>query len=318
MGTNVTMLEPETNDADAGTGTRNQRLAEAVVGIDDRRFEVRKIEQTCLGSSIGIHVAVVVEVVAGQVGKDRDIEGHPGDARLVECVRGHLHADGLGAGLHETGQLAMYTDRIRRGVHGRIQFAGEPAPQRSDQSATMVSPVQRLGQQLRGRRLAVGAGHADHLEPVRGRTIETVGQMTDLLAQVAHADGDDSARVGFATLCLVKHCRGATRQRTGNELPAVGPCPREREKHVTGLDGATVERKTVNLRIPARRRYRNAGEQFTQAHGVSGSGFHVASPGTSDAVRRAGPFWLSGGISNRRSAPLMTRLNTGAATCPPK
>jgi hypothetical protein len=40
---------------------------------------------------------VIVEVIAGQIREERDVEFHAVDAALVESVRRHLHRDGRGA-----------------------------------------------------------------------------------------------------------------------------------------------------------------------------------------------------------------------------
>ena len=49
------------------------------------------IEQFAFGGKVILHAAVVVEMVAGQVGKDGDVEIQARNTLLVESVGGYLH-----------------------------------------------------------------------------------------------------------------------------------------------------------------------------------------------------------------------------------
>jgi hypothetical protein len=66
-----------------------------------------------------VHVAVVIEVLATQVGEGGDLEAHAGAALLVEGVRGHFHRHGLGAGVTELRELALQRHRVGRRVQAR-------------------------------------------------------------------------------------------------------------------------------------------------------------------------------------------------------
>ncbi len=46
----------------------------------------RAIEQQALGCEVVLHGLVIVEMIARQVGENRDIEGDSGGAALGECV----------------------------------------------------------------------------------------------------------------------------------------------------------------------------------------------------------------------------------------
>ena len=63
------------------------RSVARVVAVDRRGIEARPREQPRLRGAVRIHVAVVVEVVAREVGEHRDVEAHLVDAALVERVR---------------------------------------------------------------------------------------------------------------------------------------------------------------------------------------------------------------------------------------
>ncbi len=53
---------------------------------------------------VGGHVAVIVQVIAGQVGQRRDIEGHALDPALIEGMGGYLHDHARCAGSAVSGQ----------------------------------------------------------------------------------------------------------------------------------------------------------------------------------------------------------------------
>ena len=62
-------------------------LAEGIVEIDDRRTKIGHLEQAGLGSGIGFHRAVVIEVIAGQVGEYRDLEAGTVSPPLLQADR---------------------------------------------------------------------------------------------------------------------------------------------------------------------------------------------------------------------------------------
>jgi hypothetical protein len=69
-----------------------------VVQVDDGGFQARPLEQLQLGRFVAVHVAVVVEVVARQVGEHGDVEMHAGRAVFHQADRRHLDRQRFGAG----------------------------------------------------------------------------------------------------------------------------------------------------------------------------------------------------------------------------
>ncbi len=60
-----------------------------IVRVDDRDARSgidRAVEEQALGGEVVLHRLVIVEVVAGEVGEDGDVEGDAGHAALVERV----------------------------------------------------------------------------------------------------------------------------------------------------------------------------------------------------------------------------------------
>jgi hypothetical protein len=68
-------------------------FGKGLVGIQHGRAQRGKLEQPRLGPPVAGHVAVIVEMIAGQIGKDRRIDIHAVQTPLIEGVRGRLHAD---------------------------------------------------------------------------------------------------------------------------------------------------------------------------------------------------------------------------------
>src|SRR5690606_36443638 len=79
------------------------KLVEAIpvnmIGVDDRDpffagIVVHLFEESPLRFEVGIHGAMVVEMILGQIRKYSDIKTYSGDAVLGEAVRGDLHDHG--------------------------------------------------------------------------------------------------------------------------------------------------------------------------------------------------------------------------------
>ena len=69
----------------AATGLiRGERGAETIVDVEHTISETRHVEQARLRRTIGLEGTVVIEMVAGEVGKHRRTEPHGGGAMLVE------------------------------------------------------------------------------------------------------------------------------------------------------------------------------------------------------------------------------------------
>ena len=78
-------------------------------------------KQLFLGQGVGIHRAVIIQMIARQVGEYGDVEGGAVDPALVESDGRNLHRTGIGAPRDEAGERRMQGDGIRRGVGTFIQ-----------------------------------------------------------------------------------------------------------------------------------------------------------------------------------------------------
>ena len=65
---------------------------------------------------------MVVEVVLGEVGEDRDVEGDAVHSLLVDAVGRNLHRRAATAVVGHAGEQAVEFDRAGGGVGGRLRF----------------------------------------------------------------------------------------------------------------------------------------------------------------------------------------------------
>ena len=146
-----------------------------IVRVDDgdaRRRIDRAVEEQALGGEIILHRLVVVEVVAGEIGEDGDIEGDAGHAALVEGVAGNfgdeLFRAARNAFSHELEEIAG----LGRGVNGGTRFAGDVVLDGADEDGGAGGGVEkRLGEKC-GRGFAIGAGNAGGGERALGMAEE--------------------------------------------------------------------------------------------------------------------------------------------------
>ena len=65
-------------------------------GVDRRRSGGHQVgEELLLRRGVGLEIGVVVQMVAAQVGEDRDVQLEPGDALLIERVGADLEHEGV-------------------------------------------------------------------------------------------------------------------------------------------------------------------------------------------------------------------------------
>ena len=90
--------------------------AERVVDVEHRALRAPASGRAAPSRRRSCHRAVVVEVVAREVGEERDVELDAGHAVLVEAVRRHFHATACAPLPHEVAQRLLQHTRVGRGV----------------------------------------------------------------------------------------------------------------------------------------------------------------------------------------------------------
>ena len=157
-----------------GHGGRVRRL-----GVDHRGAAVGELaKQLCLGRRVGVHRAVVVQVVLREVGEHRRVEGQPRHTALVERVAADFHHRRHTAVGGHAGEDALQLDRAGG---GQLRGLGAVRPAVVDGDGAQQPAAQARGlEQVLGDRgdggFAVGAGDAHQLEPLRGVPEEARGQ----------------------------------------------------------------------------------------------------------------------------------------------
>jgi hypothetical protein len=141
-------------------GAPRQLAAKGIVDVDDARGEARPIEQLRLGRRVGFHRAVVVQMIAREIGESGRVETHAADARLIERVRGNLHRDACRAVRAQLRELPVNAHRVRRRVRALRQRARLSESERADVARAPSGDGERLREQVGAGRLAVRARDA--------------------------------------------------------------------------------------------------------------------------------------------------------------
>jgi hypothetical protein len=157
-------------------GRPGEQASVGVVDVDHPEGRERLGEQATLGLEVVVQVGVEVEVVLGQVGEDGRPEAGAVDPAQGQAVAGHLHGRRLDAGVGHLGQQPLEVGGLGGGVHGRPADVAHPDLDSAQHPGGAAGrPEDRL-QHEGGGGLAVGAGHPDQLQPLRGVVEEGHGQ----------------------------------------------------------------------------------------------------------------------------------------------
>jgi hypothetical protein len=172
-----------------------EALAERVVDVDHARVEPGPDEQARLCRPVRRHRSVVVQVIASQVGEQRDVELDAVDATLVERMRRDLHRDlrarprrafapaSHGRARHPASYASTSAERRR----GRCPSVPMIPARRPHASRTLRDPV-------RARCLAVGAGDPGDPQRARRISVDEGGDRAELRLQVVDREVRDFPR----------------------------------------------------------------------------------------------------------------------------
>ena len=151
-----------------------QRGTLRVVEVDHRSPQSGPSEQCAFGGPVSRHVAVVVEVVLGEVAELCDRDLRTGQAVLGQADRRGLDRAGGKAGVGHAAQSQLQRDRVGRGQavvnqgRRRVLQRRLANPERADQAAALAQCGQRLRRPPGRAAFAVGASHSDHLHSAGG------------------------------------------------------------------------------------------------------------------------------------------------------
>ena len=186
--------------------------AEDVVAIDHRNARdsaVAAVKQTPLGDEVLLHRAVKVEMVASEIGEDRNIIVQSPHSALRQRMRRDFHHRLARAAAHSLGKKLQQIARLGRGVRRRPDFVRNMIFNRPHEHGLATDMVQHRIEQKRGRRLSVGAGHAAQRKLVFGIAEEVRCKSSQSLAPVCNLDQRDSRKVACS--------RVKSRRRVGDD-----------------------------------------------------------------------------------------------------
>ena len=219
----------------------NQAPAKGIICVDDGRSQTRPGEELCLGCAVRRHRAVVVEMVARQVGEHRYRKGNAVHAALIEPVGRHFHHRGIGAAFPECGKHLVQEGGIGRGVGRGPHLAKESVTQRSNHRGAATRRLQAAGDPVGTRSLAVGTGHRHGPQFARRLAVDQVGDCSQLelepgYRQMWHIPGS----VPVEALRIPQHSAHAIRNRVANEGSSVEMRSWISREGVAGSDVAAI------------------------------------------------------------------------------
>ncbi len=135
-----------------------------------------QLEQAPFGARVRLEGSVKIEMVLGEVREHCHVEGQLLHTLEDEGVRGHFEDDAPHAHLEHLGQHGLDVQRFRRGLARLVTLVTDHVLNGADDAGAEPAPAQERLHQVRGRRLAVGAGDADQREPSRRMSVVQGGQ----------------------------------------------------------------------------------------------------------------------------------------------
>ena len=231
----------------AAGGARDHLVGPRIVGPHHRRRAIPRnvVEQPHLGREIIVHVGVVIEVIAAEIGEGHGFERHPLGAILVEAVRRRFVGDVADPHPLEPGDVRQEGDDVGGGQPGLDLVVGGGDPQCPDRGRAMPRQPPQLADHFDGRGLAVGPGDRDHR---RGEwREESGGQVREQFARFVGGEVRCAIDNGRATR---DHRDRAAADRVGDEILAVEAASGKRPEDIARRDLAMVEREPGYDRIP--------------------------------------------------------------------
>ena len=204
----------------------------------------RSSKQPALGLEVGLEAAVIVEMVAADIGERGGLDGEPGEPLLVEPVARGLDDQMVDAALGELGGEAVQGHRIGRGERALGPAAGALQAQRAEAGGADAEPIPDLPGEAGDRGLAVGAG--DRRREGRLAAVEAGGELGQAAARLRVDDDRDALAVGLGR-GPAEHRHRTLLERLGDEDVPVGlgareGCEEVARGHRTAVGGDALDR----------------------------------------------------------------------------
>ncbi len=136
------------------------------------------VEKNGLGGGVFFHRAVIVEMIAGEVGERGAAEIETEDASLVQGVARDFHGAGAAAVVAHFGQELDEINRARRGHGGFAASFAVVGFDGADHAAGDGEFSQKMAEEIGGGGFSVRAGDADRLHFSGGMIVKDMCQGT--------------------------------------------------------------------------------------------------------------------------------------------
>ncbi len=237
---------PKINAAASQIG--GQFLALGVVDVDHRCHQAGPAEQLGLGLPIGLHAAVIVQMILGEIGEHRNLDQQPVQAPFGQSHRGGFDGAGRAAVDLQRMQALVQQHRIGRGQAAALHVRRASDAQGADHGAGTGSRQRCSAQGLRqppgGGRFSVRAGDGQHVQ--LGRGLFEIGRgdgARRLLEAGVAGDAVHRARPKVEGLQALGFDQAGTRpcgQGVAHMRARVNVGAGPGQQAVAGLDGAAV------------------------------------------------------------------------------
>ncbi len=148
-------------DRDGVRQLRQPAAACFVIGVNNRFADLMFREQQPFRRLVARHIAVVVKVIAAEIGKHGGGERQRRNAMLHQTMRGNLHRRHGRALPYQRIEHLLHINRRSGGVFRRHQTTIKAVADGPHHRAGFAQQARPLRQQLGGGGFTVGAGHAD-------------------------------------------------------------------------------------------------------------------------------------------------------------
>ena len=136
----------------------------------------QQLEQPPLDLEVILHVAMEVEVIAGEIGEDAGGKAESVGAAQRQGVRRDLDGAGAGAAIDHLPQQPLQIRGLRRRARRLGLMIADPRADGTDTPAHDPGRLEDGGDEIRGGCLAVRAGDPDQAQRVAGIAVEHRGQ----------------------------------------------------------------------------------------------------------------------------------------------
>ena len=121
------------------------------------------VKQPHLGLEIAVHIAVIIKMIAAQIGKGADLHGQTFGAILRKAVAGCFKNRVADPFARQTGHVGEKGDNIGRRQPGLDLVVGGGDAKRADRRAVIAIHPPQLAGEFGGGRLAIGTGNRSHM-----------------------------------------------------------------------------------------------------------------------------------------------------------